>query len=229
MTAPLTSSTRSARPTWLNSEASYITCTVTIVLVIAAGFAIQAIPGWTDAELAFLIHVSNFHGPVGNAVALGMSWLFSPLIGSSILIAVAGVMLIVTRSFLMPAQMLILVVLPWLGSDLMKILVHRPRPDLTQLSDALAAEPTSFSYPSGHTTFAAAFCLALLITLWTTRWRPVFIAIAIVVPLLMAACRVYLGVHYPSDVIAGLLYATAAVGLAGGLFEKYAWPQRRAL
>lgn len=223
MTETSTRLTPLASTRWLIIDAT------AIVLVTLAGFLVQAIPGWTDAEFAMLVSISSLHTTVGDAVAVGMSWLFSPLIGTCLLLVVLAVMAAITRQLRMPVRMAALVVIPWLGSDLMKVLVHRPRPDVRLLPDALLGEPTSFSYPSGHTTFATAFCLGLLIVLWRTRWRPVLIVVAVVVPLLMAACRVYLGVHYPSDVVAGLIYATAAVGLVHALLLRVPWSSRPAL
>lgn len=214
---------------WTASTRWIIIDSAVIVLVFLAGFAVQAIPGWTDAEFRFLVAVDNVHTPVGDAIALSMSWLFSPLIGSCLVLVLLVVMAAGTRRLEMPARMAALVIIPWLGSDLIKVIVRRPRPDVRLLPDPLLGEPTTFSYPSGHTAFATAICLGLLIVLWRTRWRQVLVVVAIAIPILMASCRVYLGVHYPSDVIAGLIYTTAAVGLVHGGLSLVPWPRRRPL
>lgn len=82
-------------------------------------------------------------------------------------------------------------------------LVGRERPPVEQLDGA----PTN-SFPSGHIAAATVFYvgLALVIMMRTRRPGPriIAVAIAIVMPLGMIASRLYLGMHYLSDAIAGL-------------------------
>jgi undecaprenyl-diphosphatase len=85
-----------------------------------------------------------------------------------------------------------------------KLIVGRPRPAVTQL---VAASHSSF--PSGHATLASAFYLALMIVFLTAApRRPAAVTGAIAAGLLVIGIglsRVYLGVHYPSDVAGGVL------------------------
>lgn len=73
---------------------------------------------------------------------------------------------------------------------------------------ALRAKPgSSYGFPSGHVSAAAAFCLGLAIFF---RWRAAVI-LAISWPLLMGVSRMYLGRHFFADVIGGLAIGTLAV------------------
>jgi HAD superfamily hydrolase (TIGR01549 family) len=85
-------------------------------------------------------------------------------------------------------------------NPLLKLAFERVPPG----SDQAAAETAVYAFPSGHTTSATAAAAALAVIFWPTRWRwPVLVA-AVLFPLGMAVSRVYLGAHWPTDVVGGL-------------------------
>ncbi|WP_024892200.1 phosphatase PAP2 family protein [Luteimonas huabeiensis] len=89
------------------------------------------------------------------------------------------------------------------GSGLLNMLAKRgfarERPSLWE---SIAPEST-YSFPSGHAMGSASLALVLVLLSWPTRWRwPVLAAMAVFVPM-VGLSRVYLGVHYPSDILAG--------------------------
>ena len=83
---------------------------------------------------------------------------------------------------------------------------------------------TTFSFPSGHAMQSMAVALALVVLLWATRWRWLAVVLAIGFVGWVGACRVYLGVHYPSDILAGWTASIAWVaGLAAAMRLRERW------
>ncbi|OHB19312.1 MAG: hypothetical protein A2854_02835 [Parcubacteria group bacterium RIFCSPHIGHO2_01_FULL_56_18] len=103
---------------------------------------------------------------------------------------------------------------------LIKELVQRARP----VRAFQAYAETGFSFPSGHATLAAAFYGFLICLAWRMM-PPGFLRSATVSALallitLIAFSRLYLGVHFLSDVLGGLLLGTAFAYLGAALVRK---------
>lgn len=131
------------------------------------------------------------------------------LFGSPMLYLLIGVIAIAAsrRTSIQRNRVLFLVLAattPWIWADLLKVLFGRARPAL-YLEDGfygfqpLHMDPSFWSFPSGHSTVAAAVAASLSIIL------PTYCYTFLLLALLVAVSRVTLGIHYPSDAVAGLL------------------------
>lgn len=99
----------------------------------------------------------------------------------------------------------------------LKPLVSRPRPwlSLAELVP-LVAEHDPNSFPSGHTCAAFAACVAWFVTL-PRKWGTVAVTAAVC----MGLSRLYVGVHYPSDVLVGALVGSLCGLAACRLVNEY--------
>lgn len=87
-----------------------------------------------------------------------------------------------------------------------KELWHRARPHLWD--SPFPPEP-EYAFPSGHAMLSMAFVAALVVLTWSTRWRWLAIALGSLFVITIAWTRLYLGVHYPSDIVAGWMLSIA--------------------
>ena len=98
-----------------------------------------------------------------------------------------------------------------LGNAGLKWLFERARPEV------LLEPLSSYSFPSGHSSAAFAFFLVLGVLAGRDeppRWRVTWLLLASIPAAAIALSRVYLGVHWPSDILAGALLAASICGLS---------------
>ena len=169
------------------------------VLTALAGIGVRAWAPGFDAQALRAIADGR------NATLTSIAWVVTEA-GSFVLLAPLSIAFLLLRRWKRPADDMALVVIA-AGSALLpfvvKLIVARPRPTIEHLSHL-----SSLSFPSEHTTQAAAIYLTIAIMLsqsLTRGWREAAIALGVVIALAVAWSRVYLGVHYPTDVTAGLV------------------------
>ena len=108
-----------------------------------------------------------------------------------------------------------------LGLDIAaKHWIERPRPDLVPH----AARVFTSSFPSSHATVSSAACLAAALLVAQARPDPLFkaaaAAVALVFTALIGASRVYLGVHWPTDILAGWALGVAWTALCWAALRR---------
>ena len=211
-------------------------------LLLALALAAAAI--WGFAELADEVMEGETHAfdeqillalrsPTDRSDPLGPSWLeeamrdFTALgsvgVLSFITLAAAGFLALQRKTH---AALFVLVAVGGgqLLSTLLKIGFDRPRPDLVPHGSVVYTA----SFPSGHSMMAAVTYLtlgALLARVQPRRRLKLYlVALAIILTVAVGVSRVYLGVHWPSDVLAGW-----AIGAAWALlcWAAALWLQRR--
>ncbi|HXD27512.1 MAG TPA: phosphatase PAP2 family protein [Arthrobacter sp.] len=176
--------------------------------------------GRNPPELGWDVALSHDRTGALSAVALWINTVLQPLGGVVILGAVC--LLLWSRRGLPTALAYgSTVCAAWLPAAVGKSLVDRARPPL-EATHALVAELGTDSFPSGHTELAAALVLAAVLVVATTRTTRRVIGVAgAAVTAVVAFSRLYLGVHYPSDVLGSLLVATAGALLWTTLWRRW--------
>jgi undecaprenyl-diphosphatase len=163
--------------------------------------------------------LTKFRTPAINALAIDLT-----AMGSG---TVLGIVVFFITSFYffskkyMPAIQLLLVGVGAAGlTYILKFYFERSRPDIS----LRVVEVQGFSYPSGHSLSASAiyFMIAILIckTLKDLKIRIFFYTLFLFLILLVGATRIYLGVHYFSDVLAGILVGVSWASLVG-IFDSF--------
>lgn len=190
--------------------------------VIGLGLTVKLLPGDTTAELGVDQGLSRHHAAALTAVAMGINVLFGPVAGLVLVGVVALYLWLVRRDLVKAVAFGLVACSGWVASEAFKLLIARQRPDPKLLLDPLAPETGSNSFPSGHVSFAVALAFALYFLARGTRWSKATAVAGAAMALIVAWSRLYVGVHYPTDVAASFLAASAAVVLLSGLWNRFA-------
>jgi membrane-associated phospholipid phosphatase len=166
--------------------------------------------GILDTGIEILSYLSRFRGPWVNALFLALSG-----IGSTVGYLLLFAILWWAFSWKLGAKLFAALVLSVYLNALIKDLIAQPRPFVYADFESVT-QPDEFSFPSGHSQNAA-FVWTLLAVHFRKRWFTIFAAAMV---FLIGYSRVHLGVHFPTDVLAGWL-------LGGLLAQAYLlWYER---
>jgi undecaprenyl-diphosphatase len=161
---------------------------IVILGVMAFGLTIAKTVAYTAAETHLLAAVAAERIPQLVNLSLALDRIFGPSIAAPIGLAAAVLVFVVSRRWTSVLHFVLLVAGTWLGSEVVKLVVHRPRPT-ARLADTL-----------------------------------------VLLALVTAGTRVYLGVHYPTDALASLIYSAAAFVAVETLWRRFSprvFPGRR--
>ncbi|MFD0716677.1 phosphatase PAP2 family protein [Paenibacillus sp. GCM10027626] len=111
-------------------------------------------------------------------------------------------------------------------NEALKMLYQRNRPELHRL-----IEETGFSFPSGHSMAAFTFYAVLAFLLWrhtkSLLGRLLLVVLAAVMIVMIGLSRVYLGVHFPSDIIGGYWISACWTWVCLSAFRQYKGKRRQ--
>jgi undecaprenyl-diphosphatase len=135
-------------------------------------------------------------------------------------IAISGILAVTQRW-----RSLAFVLLTSLGEILLnrhaKLLIHRPRPHLWE---TIYSVRTDFAFPSGHAMSSMTLAIILVVLTWQTRWRWVVLSLSSLFAIGVAWTRLYLGAHYPSDIIGGWMLAIAWASFVAWIIQRLSIP-----
>ena len=161
------------------------------------------------------LRVNSLNGPAVDVTALGSAAVLS-------IFTILGLVLLLLNKDRRGATYLgVGSLMSGVGSFAIKRIFTRPRPNTVPH----LVEVSGFSYPSGHSIAATSFYLLLMFLTWrhyrTVGSRFVLLLCALVVICSVCFSRLYLGVHYPSDVLSGMFLGAAWVCLLTSYFLRF--------
>jgi undecaprenyl-diphosphatase len=195
-----------------------------ISIVSLLGFTTMAILVSRHTITAFDRNVISYIQGYETSILTNIMKIFSAIGETQPVVVISILSIFFLYKVLKHRSELILFISVMVGANLiystLKQLFHRARPDLHRL-----AEASNYSFPSGHATMAFALYGVLTFLLWrhipTRIGRAIVIIFSAIMIIAIGISRIYLGVHYPSDIIAGYFISAFWLTFAIGFFQSY--------
>lgn len=172
-----------------------------------------------QVEQAILMFFQSIHTPVLDKVMVGLTTLGN----AGIIWIIVGIILLARKKSRVAGVMLLSSLLLGLivGNGIMKNLIARPRPCWRMPEVAmLIPVPTDYSFPSGHT--LASF--EAITVLFLTKQKPA--VFALILGSIIAVSRMYLFVHYPTDILGGMILGIVIGCFSVWIYRKI-WKEQR--
>jgi membrane protein DedA with SNARE-associated domain/membrane-associated phospholipid phosphatase len=201
-----------------------VTVGVGIVVIFGIAFGqifdevIEGETGYVDAPV--LRFLAERRSPEATTIMRGITFLGGSIVALGIMTVAIVVDRVKTRGFRQPAFLAFCLVGALGLSPVIKLIVQRPRPELSPVADV-----GGYAFPSGHATTsmivfgALAFVLTRRLSWGTNVW---IWAAAVAAAFLIGFSRLYLGVHWPTDVVGGWVLGSLWLALAA-VVTDIAW------
>lgn len=193
------------------------------VLLVVSGIALR--PG---QDLGLARALNDLHTGAVGVVASAIYMVLEPLPSMAFTAAVAVVIWLV-RGLRTGAAFAGVVAATWIPTELIKVIVHRGRPDINLMPYPFLPVQTDSSFPSGHTAFIVALVVALAFVFRGKRWRWVVVGGGAIVIAVVGLALAVDAVHYPSDIVASIVWSLAVAPAARLIWVDWVIPRIPAL
>lgn len=194
----------------MKKRANWLLFIISLLIFITLLILILIVPRRvTDIDSAIRAWVNQFHSPVNNAIWRQCTSLFNAQ-ASFFWACCVSLAAFCSRNLRFGLRISVGIFGGLLINHVIKILVCRPRPFVNVLMHY-----SGFSFPSGHSSTVVLIFGSLMIManrfVRSPKWRWTIDAVLVLLIILIGFSRIYVGAHYPSDVLAGLSLGTAVI------------------
>lgn len=186
------------------------TAAIGLVVVLIVGLSIRT----SHFDFALVQFLNGHHHGAVASVTNAIYTIFGPgpaIVGTVVL---TGIILAVTRNLRVASTFAATIAATWVSLAVIKLIVHRPRPDASLLPFPFNPPQVDASYPSGHAAFVTALVVTIVLgtVIGRTRWIAGIIGGLLILG--VGTALVIDGVHFPSDVIASIVWGIVIAPLA---------------
>lgn len=197
--------------------------TIGIAVVLIGGVLLSG----SSIDLPLAAAFNALHVGVVGSVATGVYAVLEPAGAVILTVIVAAALWVGLRNLRTALVFGASVAVAWLPVGVIKVAIERPRPLAAALPHPTQPMPLDGSFPSGHSAFAVAFAIALTMVLAGTAARRWVAPLALAFVVLVLGSVLIDAVHFPSDVVASLVWSLTVTPAVLLTIQRLARPRRR--
>jgi membrane-associated phospholipid phosphatase len=190
------------------------TAAIGVIVIIIVGLIIRS------HQLDFVVvqFMNGYHHNKIGSITNAVYKIFGPGPAIAGTIALTAIILALTRNLRVASTFAATIAATWLSLAAVKLIVHRIRPDASLLPFPFNPAQVDASYPSGHAAFVTALVVTVVLGAAAGRNRIIAAIVGGFLVIGVGTSLVIDGVHFPSDVIASILW-----GIAVAPFARMVW------
>lgn len=199
-----------------------ITAIVVAVVLTIIGFLLKKL-GTFEFPLSHALN-SLHHGALGSLGDFFYKYA-GPLYAVTGTVIITVIILLARRDLRTASTFAVTVAATWLSTAVLKAIVHRPRPDAALQLFPYHPVQLDSTYPSGHAAFITVLVIALIALFAAGATRKVAAIVGAIVIAIAAFLLTVDGVHYPTDVLASIIWVVAVAPLVRAVWIRYLLPR----
>jgi undecaprenyl-diphosphatase len=189
----------------------YLWIVLSLIVVLGLGVWGMVTPVARASQLDLILWLNGAGNPLADHFATVVEDFLSPKYALVITILLAAIFWVGTRSFLTGLGFGLVVAFAWLPVGALKLVFQEARPAADGLLREAVPSQDFSSFPSGHMSFAIGIVYALYLIFSTTKAKNWILWLGAIFIVFVAYARLYLGVHYLTDVLASVFASIAGI------------------
>ena len=189
----------------------YLWIVLSLIVVLGLGVWGMVAPVARASQLELILWLNGAGNPLADHFATVVEDFLSPKYALVITILLAAIFWVGTRSFLTGLGFGLVVAFAWLPVGALKLIFQEARPAADGLLREAVPSQDFSSFPSGHMSFAIGIVYALYLIFSTTKAKNWILWLGAIFIVFVAYARLYLGVHYLTDVLASVFASIAGI------------------
>lgn len=200
-----------------------VVAVVAVLIVCFFGAIVVPTAGLSSWDTAVSHSFNLLHTGAIGVLSTTLYFVFEPPFAVGTTVILCAVLFLATRNVRLAVSFGAVIAITWVPTVVVKVLVHRPRPNPLSLAHPFTVQPDA-SYPSGHMAFVTALVVTLILLAGGRRSQWLVALLGSLLIVVLGTALLIDGVHFPTDVMASIVWSAGVAPCVLFLWTRVAIP-----